>query len=1011
VSRSLPGLGGFVGREEELARLETALDNAIGNAPGEATGEATGGATREATNGATREATDGATREATDGATSEATGGRGGTVLLTGEAGIGKTRLVRALVERARERGAQVRSGRCLDLVGAGVPYLAFVEALRGVPGGSPFGAVGEPDSEDAQPDRRLRLFEQVHVTLERLSTEAPLVLVLEDVHWADASTLDLVSFLAHAIERLRVLIVLTYRSDELTSLPRPLGGLGRAGVASTVELGPLASDALTGLLERTVAADLAAAICARSAGNPFFAEELLAASVRGERQLPAAVRDALLQRVERLTEDGRAAVDLVAVAGHAPAYRLLAAALAMPAPRLQRALRSAVEQHILVADQASGTYRFRHALFGEAIYAELLPGEREDQHARLALALTEHPDLGPSGAVAGELARHWAAADRPVEAFTTSLYAARQAELAWGLAEALVHRERVFALWDRVPDAEKLAEAPLADILARAADHADDTGNGHRAVELARRAIGLLNEKVEPVRVALLYERLGSYLLPIGEREAGVAACRRAVDLVPDEPPSRQRVRVLAALGHAMMLCFRHAEARPYCEQAIAVAERLGEPDRAARARDVLGVVLCYLGEPAEGLALLAGSCERPLDPSAPEKLVRPLVLYSDTLTLTGRLDEAVQVARRGLVLVRELGWENSVGRLLAANIGEALLGLGDWDGADEVLSHTLRMPGNYWSYFPHMWRAQVMTGRGDFAGARRHVDAAAEATEVSSAAPYYAYAVAELALYERRLADAEDAVDAGLASAMTAGAGYLRVRLCALGLRIQAELAQDAVLHARHDDAVQARARAIVLHAEARRAANAAAKVTPDVAGWGALADAEFARVERKPAVEYWATAAQAWEGLRRPYLAAYCHWRHAEALLAAGAAAVEATPPARRAHDVAIRLGAAPLQREVELLAQRARLHLVAPTPEVRPAATHVLGLTAREAEVLQLLSLGYTNRDIAAELTISVKTASVHVSHILRKLDASNRIEAAAIAHRLLPPPGMAESKRG
>jgi DNA-binding CsgD family transcriptional regulator/tetratricopeptide (TPR) repeat protein len=971
VSRSLPGLGGFVGREDELARLADALDGAIG--------------------------------------------GNGVTVLLTGEAGIGKTRLVGALAELARERGAQVRTGRCIDLVGAGVPFLAFVEALRkvpgdAVPGDAPFAGPAEPET-DAQPDRRLRLFEQVRLTLEHLSAQAPLVLVLEDVHWADASTLDLVAFLAHAVEPHRVLILLTYRSDELAALPRTFGGLCRAGVASAIALGPLAREALTALLERTVAADLAAAICVRSGGNPFFAEELLAAAVRGERTLPAAVRDALLQRVSGLDDDGRAVVELVAVAGHAPGYRLLAASLDMPPATLQRALRAAVDQHILVADQASGTYRFRHALFGEAIYAGLLPGEREDQHARLALAMTEHPDLGPPGAVTGELARHWAAADRPVEAFTTSLDAAREAESVYGLAEALVHLERVIALWHRVPEAEKLAEAPLADILARAAEHADDTGNGHRAAELVRRAIGLLNEKTEPLRVALLYERLGSYLLPILERDAGIGACRRAVELVPAEPPSPQRVRVLAALGHAMMLCFRHAEARPYCEEAIAVAERLGEPERAARPRDVLGVVLCYLGQPAEGLALLAESCAQPLDRSAPERLVRPLVLYSDTLTLTGRLAESVQVARRGLVLVRELGWENSVGRLVAANIGEALLGLGDWDGADEVLSHTLRMPGDYWSYYPHMWRAQLMTGRGDFEVARRHVEAAAEATEMSSAAPYLAYVAAELAIWGRRLDDAAEAVDGGLASAVTVGAAYLRVRLCALGLRVQAEVAQDAVLHARHEDAARARERAESLYEEACRAGKAAAQVTPDAAAWRALADAEYARVERKPAPERWAAAAAAWDDLQRPYHVAYCSWRHAEALLAAGATPADATPPARQAHDIATRLDAAPLRREVELLAKRARLHLSAPVLETRPASTNALGLTAREAEVLQLLSLGYTNRDIAIELTISVKTASVHVSHILRKLDATNRIEAAAIAHRLLPPPDVAESKRG
>ena len=224
--------------------------------------------------------------------------------------------------------------------------------------------------------------------------------------------------------------------------------------------------------------------------------------------------------------------------------------------------------------------------------------------------------------------------------------------------------------------------------------------------------------------------------------------------------------------------------------------------------------------------------------------------------------------------------------------------------------------------------------------------------------------------------------------------------------GVRAEAELALQA--RARRDaDAVDGwldRARSLL--AVARRAADEASAITPNTAGWLALAEAEHERARGAERPESWAEAAAAWERLERPPVAAYCRWREAEALVAVGASRTEAGVPLREAHAVAARIGARPLLREVELLAQRARLDLAPPEAESGDggsALEETLGLTSREAEVLTLVARGYTNREIAAALVISVKTASVHVSHILRKLDAPNRREAAAIAHRVAPPP--------
>ena len=438
---------GFVGRAAELARLEQALDGA--------------------------------------------TAARGATALIAGPAGIGKTRLVGELAERARRRGATVLTGRCIDLVGAALPYYPLVEAFRPLRGthaleglqawprllpGSPLPATSLRNGGDSQ----LHLFEAVRTALERLSATAPVVLVLEDLQWADGSTLDLVSFLAHAVGDVRVLIVATWRHDAVRkddAMHRLASGLRRRRLALTVELGPLGRDELATLVAREsdgpLSPELVESVCARSEGNPFFAEELLAAALRSEPELPEVLQDLLLADFGRLQAPTRTVVRVVSAAGRAVPLAVLVAALPVAEEQIVEALREAVEHGVLSPDRATGGYRFRHALIAEASYATLMPGEREDVHGRLAAA------LAVEGARAGELAEHWIAARRPQEALTASLEAAREAEAVSGLSEALRHLERVLDLWDQVPRAEELGGMAMSTLLGWTGELA--TGSGSR--------------------------------------------------------------------------------------------------------------------------------------------------------------------------------------------------------------------------------------------------------------------------------------------------------------------------------------------------------------------------------------------------------------------------------------------------------------------------------------------------------------------------------------------------
>jgi hypothetical protein len=292
-------------------------------------------------------------------------------------------------------------------------------------------------------------------------------VLVLEDLHWADGSTLDLLAFLAHAVHDGRVLIVATWRRDGAgreDAMHRLASGLRRRRVAFTMELGPLARDELAALVAREcdspLCPELVESVCARAEGNPFFAQELIAAALRDEPELPELLQDALLADFERLHAPTRAVVRFAAAARRPVPLGVLTAAMPLGETQIVEALREAVDDGLLVPDRATGSYRFRHALIAEAAYATLLPGEREDVHERLARALGAH------GARAGERAEHWIAARRPAEALVVSLEAAREAEAVSGLSEALRHLERVLELWDQVPRAEEVSGVAMPTVL-----------------------------------------------------------------------------------------------------------------------------------------------------------------------------------------------------------------------------------------------------------------------------------------------------------------------------------------------------------------------------------------------------------------------------------------------------------------------------------------------------------------------------------------------------------------
>jgi len=464
--------------------------------------------------------------------------GRPQLVLLAGEAGVGKTRLLAEFADRAQQRGARVLVGGCVELGDIGLAYLPVVDALRGLgdepaeaellaevaataPGlGRLLPGIRQAGLAVAQANDgldQLQVFDAVRALLLRRSEQSPVVVVLEDLHWADRSTRDLVAFLARTLRTGRVMLVVSYRSDELHRRHpmRPLlAELVRLLGVERLELAPFSQAELAEHLEAItrvrLPADRVARIHARSEGNPFYAEQLLAARVDAgdaEVALPPTLTDVLLARVQALPEPAQQVLRVAAVAGRRVPYRLLAEVAGRPEADLEQGLHEAIGAGVLVADRTSGTYVFRHALLQEAVYGDLLPGEQVRLHAAYARVLASEPE-----GVAAELAYHCLASNDLVGALAASVQAAEAAAAVLAPAEALRHLTSALKLWERVPDPAAVAGTDRVDLLLRAAAAASAAGDRHRAAGLAEEAAATADATADPARAAVVYERLGQY-------------------------------------------------------------------------------------------------------------------------------------------------------------------------------------------------------------------------------------------------------------------------------------------------------------------------------------------------------------------------------------------------------------------------------------------------------------------------------------------------------------------
>jgi len=929
-------------------------------------------------------------------------------VLLGGEAGVGKSRLVSEFGQAAVAAGARVLTGGCLELGTDGLPFAPFTAVLRDLvhelgadevasmlPGRTTRGLarllpeLGEPDISSnifGDPgEARARLFEEVLSALDHLTRHSPVVLVIEDAHWADRSSRDLLTFLIGNQRAIRgLLIVVTFRSDELhrTHPLRPLlAALDRIAWVERIELPRLTSqdtaELAAGILGRELAADLADALYRRTEGNPLFVETLLGCDGELTCELPESLRDLLLAAVRRLPEDTQEVLRVASAGGETTGHGLLAAVTGLDDTALTGALRPAVTANVLRAH--AGGYTFRHELIREAVHEDLMPGEHGRLHSRFAEAIDADPGLVPPGRAAIEMAHHWHAAHDSVWALIGAWRAAAQAGRAVAPAERLSLLARVLELWDQVPDAAERIEADHARVLEEATCAASDAGEFERGVALSSSALKELDPSAWPVRVARLLETRGHFKKHLGRKDFSDDFAA-ALAIAPADVPA---VRIPILLSAARCVPTVSLD-RSYAEEALDLARASRDEASEADALMTLAMFRAGAGQQAgagsDPIELIGRAREMALRAGRPDLLAKAAINESHLLEGAGEHELAVEAARRGVSGSDEPYLPPTKRILLAINQAESLYALGRWDEALSVAQAARDF--QYTSLPLHRSNLAVLVGlsalaRGDVPAAASAYSAAAGLLRGAPVDDEYHLPLGQLQILLRLAADGPVSA---LSAAVEAVEGF---ELSGGGPRYAWPMvvaAASAASDAADGDALMERLRIIVEKLEVFGPVQEAGRLT-FLAFSSGLAAA-------------WDEAAAGWAAVGEPYPRAQALWHAAAAALADGDRD-GAAERLRSAAGLASSLGAVLLAEQIALLGRRGRIVLDG-VPDRGPADS---GLTGRELEVLRLVAAGRSNREIANELFISPKTASVHVSNILGKLGAASRGEAAARAYAL------------
>lgn len=944
--------------------------------------------------------------------------GTPGAVLVAGEAGGGKTRLLRAFLDGLPPDPFVLRA-QCVDLGDPGLPYLAMVDLVRTLQSRAAADAevaaalddfpvvtvLTDPTvTEDGAVDssHRLQLFDALAALLGEVGrVRGPVVVAVEDLQWVDASSADFLRFLLSRMRAERLLLVATLRTDGLAARPRSRrlsSDLGRLPAVRRIDLQPFDADEVATYLAEVGDGDgdpaLAAEIFRRTRGNPYYVQVLAAGVLESgslNAAVPRAMGDLLAGRLDGVPDDVRTVVQCASVVAAPVPDRLLRRVVDLPEVATDEALRAAVAQGLLLPD--GDGYAFAHDLLRAAVHDDLLPGERARLHAAYVVAL-ETGVLGP--ARPAEVAHHAVQAQNPSKVLLWSTRAAADATRLLAPDEALHHLERALDAWPQVADAASLVDASEATVATRAAVAAGLAGEPMRAVEWARRAVRLSDDAGDGAGGVRARAELVRQLLVVDATDQAVRPAEEAVALAASAGVDAEALALAhVVLARALLATRRTAQARPQAARALAEARAAGAAGLEVEALATAAFLDEIDGDrqaAAEGLgeALRLARAEGELAAELRAHYALASLHYYD-----GDVGRSLSVLRTAMTRVTETGlrWSGS-GVELRLLHAIALFVVGDLDGSLEVAEAPESRPPDVAAarLAAVSCYAAVALGRVD---AGRRFDELRESWAVDPQvglvaggceADHLTWAGepgAAVVMAER----AQTHLDTEAGEGMYGG-----LWLSALGLAALADEASSC--RQRRDEAgtVTAVKRGDLLAERVERIVEGGygrpGGLGPEGRAWQARALAEHARLRGEPAVGLWQAALDAFE-YGHVYEQARCHWRLAEAYVAAGDRAA-AREHAERAGAAAARMGAAPLTGAVAATVSRFRLS------GATTAADAVL--TGREREVLGLVAEGFTNREIGRRLYISEKTASVHISNLMAKLNVSSRTEAVTVAQR-------------
>ncbi|MEP7114027.1 MAG: AAA family ATPase [Ilumatobacteraceae bacterium] len=940
-----------------------------------------------------------------DRAVADARNGLPSVVLVSGDAGIGKTTIVSETVGRA---GIGLYMGRSTHIGGDTIPLAPLADLLRQVrrthpqlvsetpalvtlqhwfaPGAAVPELNGSPHGG---------LFAAVLELITELAADAAVVVGFEDLHWADTVTWDLFEYLARNLIDEQVVLVGTYRPSEVANHPNQrtrLAELTRLPAAHRIHLDGLDRNEIAqhvaSLLGGAAPDDFVDQVVARGRGNPFFTSELVAAHLSGE-AIPIVLSDLISAEIADLDDNARQVLGAVATIGRDASHELLAAVVDLPERDVEAAVRTVIDARMLIVNNEA--YRFRHPLLGEVVYADLLPPQRARLHRSVAATLQQQPaDVLGRADRAGELAFHLDRAGDYEGAFSALLTAADAAEMV-APAAAFGHLERAFELWDSV--GERSAGVNRAHRLWQAADIATTIVGNERAVQLALTAS---EQGPPPLGAAWGHERLGRYLWAAGRLQESAIEFAQAVAMLGDDDDPTAAA-VYAGLAQAEALAGRDAGAEQWCGKVFELVQSPGDnPGAWSMARRALGIVRSNQGDPVTGVELCGAAMVAA--PNAQSRALAGLYLCV-TLGDAGEYAAELGTAQDAVAEGHLTGLDRGYGCYFDSLAADALVRLGRWTEVPIVLARHPRP-----DTLP-VGRLQLARVEAVLAARRGDTSEALAQLEIAHQLPIDGW---HAALRDAMTADVHLALGNWDRAAAAAEVGWAATgttavlwaaRFAMFGVAAEVEQTLDWLARREPVDIGATIAR-LQQRLDAVRSLAASVPGGPqrDTAAHLAHATASLTRLVVSDA-DAWDEAVARWGDLGDCWATAAALVRGAEARAVAGAAD-RAAAALRRAHELASELGAFPLLAEIDAVSSRTRISIEAPTRVVvDETSAERLGLTPREAEVLALVAAGRTNRQIGEELYVSDKTASVHVSNILRKLGVNSRVDAAAVAQRL------------